>query len=166
MSASPPLSGSRIKSLFVIARNSSFTYRGRTIDVKQVGRELGVRYVLEGSVRKVSNRVRINAQLVDGVTGVHVWAERYDRKFEDIFALQDEISLSVVGAIEASLRQAEVKRVNARLPMIPLTHWRTVLRRWAITIAFFARVCVKRIERPRSVTLRRRSLMGRMMRSP
>ena len=107
---------SRIKWLFVIARNSSFTYRGRTIDVKQVGRELGVRYVLEGSVRKVSDRVRINAQLVDAVTGVHVWAERYDRKFEDIFALQDEISLSVVGAIEPSLRQAEVERVKRKRP--------------------------------------------------
>jgi tetratricopeptide (TPR) repeat protein len=107
---------SRIKWLFVIARNSSFTYRGRTIDMKQVGRELGVRYVLEGSVRKISDRVRINAQLIDAVTGVHVWAERYDRKFEDIFALQDEISLSVVGAIEPSLRQAEVERVKRKRP--------------------------------------------------
>ncbi len=107
---------SRIKWLFVIARNSSFTYRGRVIDVKQVGRELGVRYVLEGSVRKVSDRVRINAQLVDAVTGMHVWTERYDRKFEDIFALQDEISLSVVGAIEPSLRQAEVERVKRKRP--------------------------------------------------
>jgi TolB-like protein/Tfp pilus assembly protein PilF len=107
---------SRIKWLFVIARNSSFMYRGRTIDVKQVGRELGVRYALEGSVRKVSDRVRINAQLIDAMTGVHVWAERYDRKFEDIFALQDEISLSVVGAIEPSLRQAEVERVKRKRP--------------------------------------------------
>ena len=107
---------SRIKWLFVIARNSSFTYRERTIDVKQVGRELGVRYVLEGSVRKVSDRVRINAQLIDAVSGVHVWAERYDRKFEDIFVLQDEISLSVVGAIEPSLRQAEVERVKRKRP--------------------------------------------------
>ena len=107
---------SRIKWLFVIARNSSFTYRGRTIDMKQVGRELGVRYLLEGSVRKVSDRVRINAQLIDALTGVHVWAERYDRKFEDIFALQDEISLSAVGAIEPSLRQAEVERVKRKRP--------------------------------------------------
>ena len=82
---------SRIKWLFVIARNSSFTYRGRTIEMKQVGRELGVRYLLEGSVRKVSDRVRINAQLIDALTGVHVWAERYDRKSDDIFALQGEI---------------------------------------------------------------------------
>lgn len=107
---------SRIKGLFVIARNSSFTYRGHTIDVKQVGRELGVRYLVEGSVRNISDRVRINAQLVDAVTGAHVWAERYDRKFEDIFALQDEISLSVVGAIEPSLRQAEVARVKRKRP--------------------------------------------------
>ena len=107
---------SRIKWLFVIARNSSFTYRGRTVDVKRVGRELGVRYVLEGSVRKISDRVRINGQLVDTVTGVHVWAERYDRKFDDIFALQDEIAVSVVGAIEPSLRQAEVERVTRKRP--------------------------------------------------
>ena len=107
---------SRIKWLFVIARNSSFTYRGRTIDVKQVGRELGVRYLLEGSVRKATDHVRVNAHLVDALTGVHVWAERYDRKFEDIFALQDQISLAVVGAIEPSLRQAEVERVKRKRP--------------------------------------------------
>ncbi len=107
---------SRIKWLFVIARNSSFTYRDRPVDVKQVGRELGVRYVLEGSVRKVSDRVRINGQLVDAVTGMHVWAERYDRKFDDIFALQDEIAVSVVGTIEPSLRQAEVARVKRKRP--------------------------------------------------
>jgi TolB-like protein len=107
---------SRIKWLFVIARNSSFTYRGRTVDVRQVGRELGVRYVLEGSVRKVSDRVRINGQLVDTVTGMHVWTERYDRKFDDIFALQDEVAVSVVGAIEPSLRQAEVARVKRKRP--------------------------------------------------
>jgi TolB-like protein len=106
----------RIKWLFVIARNSSFTYRGRMIDIKTVGRELGVRYVLEGSVRRVSDRVRINAQLVDAVSGMHVWADRYDRRFEDIFALQDEISLSVVGAIEPNLRQAEVERVKRKRP--------------------------------------------------
>ena len=107
---------SRIKWLFVIARNSSFTYKGRAVDVKQVGRELGVRYVLEGSVRKAADRVRINAQLIDAVTGAHVWAERYDREFDDIFALQDEIALSVVGAIEPSLRQAEVERVKRKRP--------------------------------------------------
>jgi len=105
---------SRIKWLFVIARNSTFMYKGRAVDVKQVGRELGVRYVLEGSVRKAGDRVRITAQLIDAATGTHVWAERYDRKFDDIFALQDEITLSVVGAIEPSLRQVEVERVKRK----------------------------------------------------
>ena len=94
---------SRMRWLFVIARNSSFTYKGRAVDVKQVGRELGVRYVLEGSVRKAADRVRITGQLIDVVTGAHLWAERYDRKSDDIFALQDEITLSVVGAIEPGL---------------------------------------------------------------
>ena len=107
---------SRIKWLFVIARNSTFTYKGRAVDVKQVGRELGVRYVLEGSVRKVADRVRVTAQLIDVATGAHVWAERYDRKFDDIFALQDEITLSIVGAIEPGLRQAEVERVTRKCP--------------------------------------------------
>ena len=107
---------SRIKWLFVIARNSTFTYKGRAVDVKQVGRELGVRYVLEGSVRKGADRVRITGQLVDAATGAHVWAERYDRKSADIFALQDEIALSVVGAIEPSLRRAEVERVKRKRP--------------------------------------------------
>ena len=105
---------SRIKWLFVIARNSTFTYKGRAVDVKQVGRELGVRYVLEGSVRKAADRVRITGQLIDAATGAHVWAERYDRKFDDIFALQDEITLSVVGAIEPSLRLAEIERVKRK----------------------------------------------------
>jgi adenylate cyclase len=107
---------SRIKWLFVIARNSTFTYKGRPVDVKQVGRELGVRYVLEGSVRKATDRVRITGQLVDTATGAHVWAERYDRRLEDIFALQDEITLNVVGAIEPSLRYAEIERVKRKRP--------------------------------------------------
>jgi adenylate cyclase len=107
---------SRIKWLFVIARNSTFIYKGRAVDVKQVGRELGVRYVLEGSVRKSADRVRITGQLIDTATGAHVWAERYDRKYDDIFALQDEITLSVVGAIEPSLRRAEVERVKRKRP--------------------------------------------------
>jgi adenylate cyclase len=91
---------SRFRHLFVIARNSSFTYKGRSVDVKQVSRELGVRYVLEGSVRHVGNRIRISAQLIDGTTGTHHWAERYDREFTDIFVLQDEITRSVAAAIE------------------------------------------------------------------
>jgi TolB-like protein len=107
---------SRIKWLFVIARNSSFTYKGKAVDVKRVGRELGVRYVLEGSVRKADQRVRISAQLIKAETGVHLWAERYDRSLEDIFALQDEITLSIVGAIEPSLRDAEIARVERKRP--------------------------------------------------
>jgi TolB-like protein/tetratricopeptide (TPR) repeat protein len=107
---------SRIKWLFVIARNSTFAYKGRAVDVKLIGRELGVRYVLEGSLRKTADRVRITAQLIDAATGAHVWAERYDRESDDIFALQDEIALSVVGAIEPSLRRAEVERVRRKRP--------------------------------------------------
>ena len=107
---------SRIKWLFVIARNSSFTYKGHAVDVKRVSRELGVRYVLEGSVRKAGERVRISTQLVEAETGVHLWAERYDRRLEDIFALQDEITLNVIGAIEPSLRDAEIKRVERKRP--------------------------------------------------
>ena len=99
---------SRIKWLFIIARNSSFVFRGRAADLKQIGRDLGVRYVLEGSVRRSDSRVRINVQLVDCSSGTHVWAERYDRTLSDVFALQDEIALAVVGAIEPSLRRAEV----------------------------------------------------------
>src|SRR5215471_14954803 len=105
---------SRIKWLFVIARNTTFTYKGRAVDVKLVGRELGVRYVLEGSVRKAGDRVRVTGQLIDAETGAHVWAERYDRKADDIFALQDDITLSVVGAIEPSLRLAEIERVKRK----------------------------------------------------
>lgn len=106
----------RIKWLFVIARNSTFTYKGRAVDVKQVGRELGVRYVLEGSVRKADGSVRVTGQVIDASTGAHVWAARYDRTSEDIFALQDDIALSVVGAIAPSLRKAEIERVKRKRP--------------------------------------------------
>ena len=106
----------RIKWLFVIARNSTFTYKGRAVDVKQVGRELGVRYVLEGSVRKAGGSVRVTGQMIDASTGAHVWAERYDRSSEDIFALQDEIALSAVGAIAPSVRKAEIERVRRKRP--------------------------------------------------
>jgi TolB-like protein len=107
---------SRIKWLFVIARNSSFTFKGHAANEKQVGHELGVRYVLEGSVRKASDRVRISAQLVEAETGIQLWAERYDRRLDDIFALQDEITLSVIGAIEPRLRDAEIERVKRKRP--------------------------------------------------
>ena len=99
---------------FVIARNSSFTYRGRSVDVKQIGRELGVRYVLEGSVRRSANRVRLTAQLIDAATGAHIWAERYDRELTEIFVVQDEIAERVAGAIEPELLKAEGGRVAAR----------------------------------------------------
>jgi adenylate cyclase len=107
---------SRFKWLFVIARNSTFTYKGRSVDIRQVGRELGVRYVLEGSVRRASDRVRITAQLIDAETRAHIWADRYDRAVDDIFALQDEITLSTVAAIEPSLRQAEIERAKRKRP--------------------------------------------------
>ncbi|MGY8631077.1 adenylate/guanylate cyclase domain-containing protein [Bradyrhizobium sp. 14AA] len=107
---------SRFKWLFVIARNSTFTYKGRSVDIRQVGRELGVRYVLEGSVRRASDRVRITAQLIDAETRAHIWADRYDRAVDDIFALQDEITVSTVAAIEPSLRQAEIERAKRKRP--------------------------------------------------
>jgi TolB-like protein len=105
---------SRMRWLFVIARNSSFTYKGRTVDVKQVGRELGVRYALEGSVRKSANRVRITGQLIDAATGVHLSAERFDGDLEDIFDLQDRITASVVGAIAPKLEKAEIERARRK----------------------------------------------------
>ena len=107
---------SRIKWLYVVARNSTFVYKGRAVDGKQIGRELEVRYVLEGSLRKAGNRVRITAQLIEAASGTHVWAERYDRALDDIFDLQDEITLSVIGAIEPSLRQAEIERAKRKRP--------------------------------------------------
>ena len=107
---------SRIRWLFVIARNSTFTYKGRAIDVKQVGRELGVRYVLEGSVRKAATRVRITAQLIDALTGAHLWADRFDGELEDVFELQDNVAISVVGVIEPTLRQAEIERARRKRP--------------------------------------------------
>jgi adenylate cyclase len=105
---------SRIRWLFVIARNSTFTYKGRAVDVKQVGRELGVRYVLEGSVRKASDHVRITGQLVDTTTGAHLWANRFDGRLTDVFALQDEITNKVVAVIEPKLLEAEGTRSQSR----------------------------------------------------
>ncbi|WP_249129815.1 adenylate/guanylate cyclase domain-containing protein [Bradyrhizobium sp. AUGA SZCCT0283] len=105
---------SHFKALFVIARNSSFTYKGRAVDVKQVGRELGVRYVLEGSVRKAANRVRITGQLVDAATGAHLWAERFDGGLGDIFDLQDHVTESVVGAIAPAVEKAEIERAKRK----------------------------------------------------
>jgi adenylate cyclase len=107
---------SRLKWLFVIARNSAFAFKGKAVDIKQVGRELGVRYILEGSVRKAAGRVRITAQLIEAEGGTHIWADRYDRATDDIFAVQDEITLRTVAAIEPSLRQAEIDRVKRKRP--------------------------------------------------
>jgi adenylate cyclase len=101
---------SRIRWLFVIARNSSFTYKGQAVDVKQIGRELGVRYVLEGSVRKAGMQVRITGQLIDALTGTHLWAGRFDGSLEDIFELQDRVAVSVAGVIEPALQAAEMRR--------------------------------------------------------
>jgi len=105
---------SRFKALFVIARNSSFTYKGRAVDVKQVGRELGVRYVLEGSVRKAANRVRITGQLADTATGAQLWADRFDGGLGDIFDLQDQVTESVVGAIAPAVEKAEIERARRK----------------------------------------------------
>jgi TolB-like protein len=105
---------SRMRWLFVIARNSSFAYKGRAVDVKQVGRELGVRYVLEGSVRQAGKKVRITGQLIDATTGAHLWADRFDGGLEDIFDLQEQVTASVVGAIAPRLEQAEIERAKRK----------------------------------------------------
>lgn len=107
---------SRVRRFFVIARNSTFAYKGKSSDIRDVARELGVRYVLEGSVRKASNRIRLTAQLLDGTNGSHLWAERYDRNLEDIFDLQDELTQTIVGAIEPELNKAEQERARLKKP--------------------------------------------------
>ena len=118
---------SRLRWFFVIARNSTFTYKGKAVHVKQIGRELGVRYILEGSIRKIGNRVRITAQLIEATTGVHLWAEHYDRELTDIFALQDEITQSVTAAIEPKLVEAESVHDQNRSPE-DLDAWDLVMR--------------------------------------
>jgi TolB-like protein len=130
---------SRIRWLFVIARNSSFTYKGQAIDVKQVGRELGVRYVLEGSVRKAGERVRITAQLLDATTGTHLWADRFDGPLEDVFELQDKVASSVAGVIEPTLQAAETARSAGR-PTSDLTAYDLYLRAYAIFWSSVARI--------------------------
>jgi adenylate cyclase len=107
---------SRFKSLFVIARNSSFTFKGKAVDVKEVGRRLGVRYVLEGSVRKAAGKVRITGQLIDAVTGAHIWVDRFERDMADVFALQDEVTVAVVSAIQPKLLQTEIAMAARRRP--------------------------------------------------
>ena len=107
---------SRIKWLFVIARNSTFTYKGKAVDIRQVGRELGVRYVLEGGVRKAGNRLRITAQLIEAETGAHLWADRFDGAIDDVFELQDQITERVVGIVEPSLQHSEIERARQKRP--------------------------------------------------
>jgi adenylate cyclase len=118
---------SHIRWLLVIARNSSFTYKGRAVDVKEVGRELGVRYVLEGSVRKAGQRVRITGQLINAVTGAHLWADRFDGSLEDVFALQDQVAVGVAGVIEPTLQAAEIRRSIER-PTSDITAYDLYLR--------------------------------------
>ncbi|HEY4469769.1 MAG TPA: tetratricopeptide repeat protein [Stellaceae bacterium] len=122
---------SRIRWLFVIARNSSFTYKGQAIDIKRVGRELGVRYVLEGSVRKAGRRVRITGQLIDAATGAHLWADRFDGSLEDVFELQDKVASSVAGVIEPAVQVAETARSAGR-PTDDLTAYDLYLRAYAL----------------------------------
>jgi TolB-like protein/tetratricopeptide (TPR) repeat protein len=127
---------SRFKALFVIARNSSFTYKGRAVEVKQIGRELGVRYVLEGSVRKAANRVRITGQLIDAATGAHLWADRFDGGLGNIFDLQDQVTESVVGAIAPAIEKAEIERAK-RKPTESLDAYALYLRglAWSYQLA-------------------------------
>jgi TolB-like protein len=132
---------SHFKALFVIARNSSFTYKGRAVDVKQVGRELGVRYVLEGSVRKGANRVRITGQLVDTATGIHLWADRFEGDLGDIFDLQDQVTESVVGAIAPAVEKAEIERAK-RKPTESLDAYALYLRGLARTYQFASRQAI------------------------
>jgi adenylate cyclase len=125
---------SRIRWLFVIARNSSFTYKGQSVDVKQVGRELGVRYVLEGSVRKAGGRVRITGQLIDAIAGTHLWADHFDGSLEDVFDLQDKVASSVAGVIEPALQAAEAARSVGR-PTNDLTAYDLYLRAYAMVLS-------------------------------
>jgi TolB-like protein len=118
---------SKLNWLFVIARNSSFTYKGRAVDVREVGRELGVRYVLEGSVRKGGDRIRVTGQLIEAETGNHLWADRYDRALEDVFAIQDEITASVVGCIQPEVYAAEHDRARRKPPQ-SLDAWESFIR--------------------------------------
>ena len=125
---------SRIRWLFVIARNSSFSYKGQSPNVRQVGRELGVRYVLEGSVRKAGGRVRITAQLIDAISGTHLWADRFDGSLEDVFELQDKVASSVAGVIEPALQAAETAR-SANRPTADLTAYDLYLRAYAMVLS-------------------------------
>jgi len=136
---------SRIRWLFVIARNSSFTYKGEAIDVKQVGRELGVRYVLEGSVRRAGGRVRITAQLIDAASNAHIWADRFDGSLEDVFELQDRVASSVAGVIEPALQAAEI-RYSVERPIDDLTAYDLYLRARAVASTYERNDLAKALE--------------------
>jgi tetratricopeptide (TPR) repeat protein len=147
---------SRLRWFFVIARNSSFAYKGKALDVRQVARELGVRYVLEGSVRKAANRLRITTQLVDATTGNHIWAQRYDREIADIFAVQDEITERVVASIEPELYAAENLRIESKPPE-SLDAWGCVIR----ALWLLARITIEDNEQARQLLNRAIALSPR-----
>ena len=156
---------SRIQWLFVIARNSSFSYKGQAVDVKQVGRELGVRYVLEGSVRKAGGRVRITAQLIDAENGAHLWADHFDGSLEDVFDLQDKVASSVAGVIEPALQAAETAR-SADRPTTDLTAYDLYLRACAMALSSSAQylrrfVCLN--WRSTAIRIRARTRLGRVL---
>jgi adenylate cyclase len=142
---------SRSKALLVIARNSSFTYKGKAVDIKQVGRELGVRYVLEGSVRKSGNRVRITGQLIDVATGAHLWADRFDGLLDDIFDLQDRVTSSVIGAISPQLERAEIERAQ-RKPTGSLQAYDYYLRALASSYRFTREANLETLELTRAAS--------------
>jgi TolB-like protein/class 3 adenylate cyclase len=142
---------SRSKALLVIARNSTFTYKGKAVDIKQVGRELGVRYVLEGSVRKAGTRARITGQLIDAATGAHLWAERFDGLLEDIFDLQDRVASSVIGAILPQLERAEIERAQ-RKPTESLRAYDYYLRALAASYRFTREANLEIIELTRAAS--------------
>jgi adenylate cyclase len=142
---------SRSKALLVIARNSTFTYKGKAVDIKQVGRELGVRYVLEGSVRKSGNRVRITGQLIDAASGAHLWAERFDGLLDDIFDLQDRVASSVIGAISPQLERAEIERAQ-RKPTESLRAYDYYLRALAASYRFTREANLEIIELTRAAS--------------
>ncbi|WP_245284128.1 adenylate cyclase 3 [Bradyrhizobium sp. Cp5.3] len=136
---------SRSKSLFVIARHSTLAYKGKAIDVKQIGQELGVRYVLEGSVRKAGNRLRIAGQLIDATTGTHLWADRFDSEIGDLFDLQDRLTSSVIGAISPQLERAEIERAR-RKPTDNLQAYDYYLRAFAAFFNFTEKASIEAIE--------------------
>ncbi|WP_245315384.1 winged helix-turn-helix domain-containing protein [Bradyrhizobium neotropicale] len=136
---------SRSKSLFVIARHSTLAYKGKAIDVKQIGQELGVRYVLEGSVRKAGNRLRIAGQLIDTTTGTHLWADRFDSEIGDLFDLQDRLTSSVIGAISPQLERAEIERAR-RKPTDNLQAYDYYLRAFAAFFNFTEKASIEAIE--------------------